>query len=491
MPPATPTRKRLQRLVSSEVEPAPAKRLRFAAEDDDAKCTKPAPKPVPTEVMDTMPDQYPMVAREKECGTLDDFLQRSLGAGPRAPKASKPGVAPGGCLYVSGGPGTGKTCSVRAAVDAWKRQYPATEVIAVNCMGLSQRSPTGLLKRLGELAKGRAASSKAAPLPASGPGLVAAVAAQLSQLGPSVVVIADEVDQVLDKRPNHRAGGPDSLETLVSLTQVPGSAAIAFVAIANAVDLLERGAHAVLSKQRCEALLFQPYTAVQLKSILHARFAKAGEVGAAAAKALGPVGTELRVRQVASRSGDCRQVVCLCEQALFEAAVAANSEEQAQRATQPGATPGDSAQVATPQKLPAMQPKRTQNDPLAQVKQLPLEQQMLLCALVGSKGDAMRLQDICALYKDLCKRLHQPTNLACKDQVSSALSALEQRGLLSLRSVRRATATATIRGARGRAAVGARAPAGNVDTIAELSVPCKAVRESIRAANPLLEKCLD
>jgi len=419
---------------------------------------------------DVIPDQYPMVSREQECGMLDVFLERSLGGAPQA-KASA-----GGCLYVSGGPGTGKTCSVRAAVAAWRHTHPDTEVLTVNCMQLSQRSPAGLLKRLAELSKQRHGTEPGARLPPSGAGLVTGVAASISRLGASVVVIADEVDQILASRSNHKVGGPASLEELVSLTKVPGSAPIALIAIANAVDLLKRGARPVTCKTQCESLLFEAYTAPQLKAILTTRFDRAGELGALAAKALGPVGAELRVRQVASRSGDCRQVVSYFEQALFEAMAATKASDE----------PGAEGEKAVPKM--SVQPKRTLNDPLAQVKGLPLEQQMLLVVLASTNGDAMKLPEICKEYKDLCRRLKQDGSLAHKDQVSAALDALEQRGLISLKTLRTTGSPGARRGVR-------RLPSNPQPSapmcIAELSVPCKAVRNSLKAASPLLEKLLE
>lgn len=468
--PSTPPRKRqLDRNLSDEKSTSKCMRLA-----DEAPLSA---KKVDDDVVPALPETpeqpYPLVAREIECKTLDRFLERSLSAGADS--------AQGGCIYVSGGPGTGKTCSVRAAVGAWQRGNPASVVVQVNCMQLAQRSPTGLLRRLGELALARSGSRAAssAALPSSGAPLAAAVAARLSVLGPSVIVIADEIDQVLSNRAGQGScNGLDPLGSMLSVTQCPGSAAIAFIAIANAVDLLERSGRAP-TRAKCEALLFQPYSAAQLKSILQSKFAAQGALGVAAAKALGPVQMELGVRKVAKSSGDCRQVMNLCEQAFFEAA--AIEERSVQNPS------GDEA-LATPQK--PMRPKSTLNDPLAQVKQLALDQQILLCALAGSKGEAMKFSDIFARYKELCKKLHRTMDLASKDQVSSALSALEQRGLLSLRIAKRA---AVPRGAagRGRAAAAIRPIVGATDSIAELAVSCKAVKESVTQANPLLGQCID
>merc|ERR1719221_979650 len=85
----------------------------------------------------------------------------------------------------------------------------------------------------------------------------------------------------------------------------------------------------------------------------------------------------------------------------------------------------------------SVRPDTTHNDPLKSIQQLPMEQQILLCALAIGKGETIGLVDVCKNYKELCKQLHQPQNLASKDQVSDALSSLEQRGLLAMRSARR------------------------------------------------------
>mmetsp|Transcript_72778 Transcript_72778/g.175965 ORF Transcript_72778/g.175965 Transcript_72778/m.175965 type:complete len:111 (+) Transcript_72778:860-1192(+) len=110
-----------------------------------------------------------------------------------------------------------------------------------------------------------------------------------------------------------------------------------------------------------------------------------------------------------------------------------------------------------------------------------MEQQVLLCTLASSKGEAMRITDLCTRYKEMCRKLHQKDNLSSKQQVSSAVSALEQRGLLCLRSKKGG-------GGRGRAA-GAQLSSG--DCVVELAVSCTAVRERVAQASPLLQRCLE
>lgn len=134
----------------------------------------------------------------------------------------------------------------------------------------------------------------------------------------------------------------------------------------------------------------------------------------------------------------------------------------------------DTSLVLAPKRPPLCKdPSGGGGDPLKAIQQLPLEQQVLLCALTSAKGEATRFPDLCSRYKEMCRRLHQPLNLASKQQVSSALSALEQRGLLALRAKK----------GRGKPASG--------EAVVELAVSCAAVRERVSKASPLLQRCLE
>lgn len=222
----------------------------------------------------------------------------------------------------------------------------------------------------------------------------------------------------------------------------------------------------------CRSLLFQPYDADQLRNIVRSRFEVAGATGAAAANELGKITVERRVRQVAKCSGDCRPIVQLCEQAVFEAA----RVEEDSRAT-------TDEQALGPLGKPIVRPDLAHNDPLRAIQQLPIEQQVLLCALATGTGEALALSEVCKRYKELCKQLHQPPNLATKDQVSDALSSLEQRGLLALRLNRK-------RGAGGCNKLALGRQNGSFLT-AELAVSRAEVRHSVARANPLLKRCLE
>jgi len=349
-------------------------------------------------------------------------------------------------------------------------------------MELSQRSITGLLRHLatGVLTptSGSDGIEDATKISNSIPGLVTVVAKRLARLATSVILVIDEVDQIVGK-PNGQAGGASALDILFALPNESSAPAIALVAIANAVDLLDRSAMSSARNNLCTSLLFQPYDTEQLRRIVKARLAAAGDLGSAAEKALGKVAMELRVRQVAKLNGDCRPMVQFCEQAVFEAIKAKMDMN---------GYDGDQQVSQSKQEKPLARPDAGQKDPLKFIPQLPIEQQMLLCTLATGKTEAISLPEICARYKDLCRQLHQPANLASKEQVGDALSSLEQRGLLGLRSCLKSRGSG--KRIAKRSCVGSTF-SGSGKLTAELAVSQIAMRENITGANPLLKRCLE
>lgn len=462
--PATPPRRFLRRRGTNEEA---EKLANLHASTVEAACSRLAKRCRGEETANSViPPQlrpYPLIGREQECALLDRFLKQSLGYKQCGRK--------GGAIYVSGGPGTGKTSSVTAAVEDWRRTEPNTQLLYVNCMSLPQRSVHGLMRHLIEAA---AAESRAAPSATHIPptsslqNMASAAIAQMSKLGSAVVLIVDEVDQLVKKAAckNSNAAG---LEQLFALPMLPDAPAIAIIAIANAVDLLQGSALGNF----CSSLLFEPYNVEQLRNILKARFAAAGSLGAAAESMLGRVGLELQIRQVAKRSGDCRHLVRLWESALGSAQTTADAIEVADaecQDTSPGVLP---AQVPTKplsdRKAAVVGQSSASTDPLEPVGKLPMEQQVLLCVLATGTSEAERLPNVCSRYKECMQRLRQPQLLDCRNTVGSALAALEQQGLLSLRTK------------RGRA---------GTESIIELAVSRKALSNRLAEVNSSLKQCL-
>jgi len=260
-------------------------------------------------------DGCEVVGRDEELGKLEHFLQGCLGSDGQ-----------GGHLYVSGSSGTGKTLVVRKAVSAWIKQHPTCKRLEVNCIDLAQRSLTGLLMRLWDLCGLR----ERAPVRLGSDSFAAALGQRLLQLGTTVVVIVDEVDQIVRSPTAVRdAGEPGddgdagdtgfSLETLFSLPHMSGAPSVALIVIANAVGLLERTAASATSLpgDKPDSLLFKPYTADQLRDIARARLRAAG-CSVSPEVIIGQACLELGLRQIAKTSGDYREVLPLVEQALME-----------------------------------------------------------------------------------------------------------------------------------------------------------------------------
>ncbi|CAE7317511.1 cdc18 [Symbiodinium necroappetens] len=352
---------------------------------------------------------YPLVSRERECGLLDEFLKACLES------------AAGSCIYLSGGPGTGKTSVARAASKAWLREHPDTRVLEINCMeNLRPCSVPGFLLKAGQacsLATGKKQSTLSSRSPLSS--LVASAASSLRSLGKSAILIIDEVDQLVKKW----NAGDTSLEILCDLPRHSEAPALAIIMIANHVDLLVQ-ACGPRWKSVCSSVLFERYTLQQFKNIVQSRFAAAAD-GELAEKALGGrAGLELRIRRLAN-AGDCRHIVRLCDDGLAKAEEMRQEEGKAEASAE--SKPGG---VQSMSKMAAMQ---TSLDPLDSLKSLPLPQQLLLCAL-SSVEEPVLTSEIFQRYLDCLSELKQsPTP---KPQVLSALSSLEQRGLLSLQKPR-------------------------------------------------------
>lgn len=457
-------RRRLERQDSGEKE-NPTKRRQIMRTSLADVALKPR---APLQPLQPQNQDSPLVGREQECGELDRFLDQSLGNG----------AGNGRCLYISGGPGTGKTCSVRASINKYRKNVsPDTYVIEVNCMDLSQRSVSGVLQQL--LLK----MNLTRPAGRSMQGLATLTAAGLAQMSKRVVIVVDEVDQLLSRSAGKTAAGALSLETLFSLPQLPGAPAVAIVAIANAVDLLERSL-CFSSSLNCKTILFEPYSKDQLKNIVTNRL-KGVEGGDEALKALGGIKVQLRVTQVAKESGDCRQVMSLIEEALSEAKYISQAARMPAASVTTAALPLAESSAATSTDLeqdvvllPKRDPRKlitsNRNDPLQAIHLLPLEQQILLATLATSKNEATKLSDVCKRYKELCKDLKQAENLGSRGQVTCALSALEHRGLLAMHS----------RAGGGR---GKKLSMPTEPTV-ELWVACDQLLENVLKSNPILRK---
>jgi len=392
-------------------------------------------------------DVYPVTARRRECQELDGFFDAALRGDKSAPR----------CLYITGMPGTGKTKSVRAAATAWRSKNPLTTVIEVNCMGLTQKTVTGVKSFLEEHCA-RTMEGRPTDARRRSPGFLS----RLTQRGGPTIIIADEVDQLLRKGGIHSEcqadPGAEAMKWLMTLPTTLGEGPeMAVVLIANSIDLLER----LPTYTRCESLLFEAYSVDQLREILTAEATVQG-------LAVNSSAVEICVRRVAAQSGDCRQAIRFLEEyALQETEVLVMQDENLEKQAIP---------------IQSRKPRQglSRPNPLASVVTLPLEQQILLSALASLKAECTSVTELLRHHKQLCQVLKQRADLSSKSQVATALTALEQRGLVAMRATRSAKSGSRVL-----------QPHQLRDSFVELTVTCSTMRETVCKANPLLTRCFD
>lgn len=257
----------------------------------------------------------PLVGRDEERERLTSFLARcSSTTGPS-----------GGCLYVSGAPGTGKSAMVAEVTKAYAGR-DGVRSASINCMsvGSSKDLYATLVRALGLDAGVSEADDAAALQQAFCP------KATQERADDDVVyqVTLDEMDQLL-------VMDLESLYRVLEWSLHPSSRLV-LIGIANALDLTDRFLPRLKSKNlKAELLPFRPYSAVQVRGVITARLqslmpsdggAKAGYV-----PFIHPAAIELCSRKVASQTGDLRKAFEICRRALdlVETETRSKHEEEA------------------------------------------------------------------------------------------------------------------------------------------------------------------
>ncbi|KAG5919424.1 hypothetical protein E4U42_006525 [Claviceps africana] len=237
-----------------------------------------------------------LIGREVEREQLGNFLARCTSSAPPN----------GGCLYVSGAPGTGKSAMVTEMTRNFSQQHDGVMSSAyINCMSIKSSKDlyVTLLTALGE--DGNASEAEAVS------NLQRAFCPK-SQQSPKVYLITlDEIDHILTL-------GLESLYRIFEWSLQKNSRLI-LIGIANALDLTDRFLPRLKSKNMKPDLLpFLPYTAAQIKNIITTRLkllmpdgGKEGYV-----PFIHPAAIELCSRKVSSQTGDLRKAFEICRRAL-------------------------------------------------------------------------------------------------------------------------------------------------------------------------------
>ncbi|CEL60878.1 Origin recognition complex subunit 1 OS=Schizosaccharomyces pombe (strain 972 / ATCC 24843) GN=orc1 PE=1 SV=1 [Rhizoctonia solani AG-1 IB] len=221
----------------------------------------------------------------------------------------------GGCIYISGLPGTGKTATVHAVIRELKGMAMRNEISPfsyVEINGLRIPEPSAAYALLWEAISGHDAaqhghlniSSKEALRR-----LTRHFNSRTSAGSHTCVVLMDELDQMVTTK-------QDVVYNFFNWPNLPDSNLVV-IAVANTHDLPERTMSAkVRSRLGMERINFEPYTVQQLVEIVNARLgvARAGQPDHL--PVMKPDAVNFAARKVASIFGDARRVLDVCRRAV-------------------------------------------------------------------------------------------------------------------------------------------------------------------------------
>jgi origin recognition complex subunit 1 len=234
--------------------------------------------------LSTVPKTLP--CREEEQGQIRAVLREAIQQGQC-----------GGCIYISGVPGTGKTASVHAIIREMTRESESGELppfsfIEVNCQRLPK--PNHLYSLLLQGITGKQAQPVQAATMLDSLFGSAAHARQ-----PTTVVLLDELDHLVTRKQT----------VLYNMFEWPtrAKANLVVLGVANTMDLPERMLPRIVSRLGLRRISFQPYLHTQLQEVISSRL---GQLDAFDATAI-----QLCARRVAAVSGDVRKALHICRRA--------------------------------------------------------------------------------------------------------------------------------------------------------------------------------
>ncbi|KAG9089988.1 Origin recognition complex, subunit 1 [Ceratobasidium sp. 370] len=221
----------------------------------------------------------------------------------------------GGCVYISGLPGTGKTATVHAVIRELKGMAMRNEISPfsyVEINGLRIPEPSAAYALLWEAISGHDATQHG-HLSVSSKEALRRLTRHFNS-GSSAgshacVVLMDELDQMVTAK-------QDVVYNFFNWPNLPQSNLV-MIAVANTHDLPERTMSAkVRSRLGMERINFEAYTVQQLVEIVNARLEVAKSGQANQAQVMKPDAINFAARKVASIFGDARRVLDVCRRAV-------------------------------------------------------------------------------------------------------------------------------------------------------------------------------
>ncbi|OJT07713.1 Origin recognition complex subunit 1 [Trametes pubescens] len=225
----------------------------------------------------------------------------------------------GGCIYISGVPGTGKTATVHAVVRELKRmaeQNEANPFAYVEINGLKIPEPAAAYGLLWEAVSGHDAARDGHMKIGAKEALrlLSQHFSGAARVGPAgghaCVVLMDELDQLMTTK-------QDVVYNFFNWPTLARSKLVV-LAVANTMDLPERVMSGrVRSRLGMVRINFQPYTTPQLEQIVRARLAGARlGLPADTPEVLAPDALKFAAMKVSSISGDARRVLDICRRTV-------------------------------------------------------------------------------------------------------------------------------------------------------------------------------
>ncbi|KAI0047680.1 P-loop containing nucleoside triphosphate hydrolase protein [Auriscalpium vulgare] len=223
----------------------------------------------------------------------------------------------GGCVYISGVPGTGKTATVHAVVRELKRMAEQNETnpfTYVEINGLRIPEPAASYGVLWEALSGHDTASDG-PLKISSKEALKNLTRHFGgrTAGPgghACVVLMDELDQLMTAK-------QDVVYNFFNWPTLVGSKLVV-IAVANTMDLPERVMSGrVRSRLGMIRINFQPYTTPQLEKIVRSRLESAKEgLRGDVPDVISADGIKFAAMKVSSVSGDARRVLDICRRSV-------------------------------------------------------------------------------------------------------------------------------------------------------------------------------
>ncbi|XP_043661911.1 origin recognition complex subunit 1 [Drosophila teissieri] len=285
--PMTPSQK-MKKIRAGELSPSMQQRTNLSVKDSSKSELQLAREQLHVSVV---PKSLP--CREREFENIYAFLEGKIQD------------QCGGCMYVSGVPGTGKTATVTGVIRTLQRlakqnELPAFEYLEINGMRLTE--PRQAYVQIYKQLTGKTVSWEQAH---------ALLEKRFTTPAPrrvTTVLLVDELDILCNRRQ----------DVVYNLLDWPtkSAAKLVVVTIANTMDLPERLLMGkVTSRLGLTRLTFQPYSHKQLQEIVTARLG--------GSEAFKGEAVQLVARKVAAVSGDARRALDICRRATEIADMAA------------------------------------------------------------------------------------------------------------------------------------------------------------------------